>query len=71
MSIDFASSVAWRLVIYNGVGYYAVYYIAFGLIALDIVLRLEEEDCGATGSGLEPTAGTELALDMANCPCIL
>jgi MFS family permease len=27
-------------VVYNGAGYYAVYYIAFGLIALDIILRL-------------------------------
>ena len=27
-------------VVYNGAGYYAVYYIAFGLIALDIMLRL-------------------------------
>jgi MFS family permease len=27
-------------VVYNGAGYYAVYYMAFGLIALDITLRL-------------------------------
>lgn len=27
-------------VVYNGAGYYAVYYMAFGLIALDIFLRL-------------------------------
>ncbi|KAG0652487.1 putative MFS-type transporter [Hyphodiscus hymeniophilus] len=27
-------------IVYNGAGYYAVYYIAFGLIALDICLRL-------------------------------
>ncbi|KAI0880268.1 MFS general substrate transporter [Annulohypoxylon maeteangense] len=52
-------------VVYEAAGYYAVYYIAFGVVAVDILLRLimiekkvakqwipEDEDTGALGTGV-------------------